>query len=346
MLADRVEYVVAVDTHRDAHALVVVEVVSGQVRHEAVISARSAGYRRALCVACRYAPGERVWALEGTGSYGAGLARYLVGRGERVVEVERPVRRGREGRMKSDALDARRAAQHVLSGGGAKPRLCAETQALRVLLTTREGAVKARTEATNQLRSAVVTAPCELRERLQPLGRARLVAACARLRVRADDAEQAAFVMAVRGLARRISQLDQEAATLERELEQRIVLINPTLLERHGIGPIIAAQLLVSWSQPGRIRTEAAFARLAGVAPIPASSGQTTRHRLDHGGDRHLNRALHTLALCRARTDPQTQAFITQRITAGKTRREAIRLLKRYLARSLYRHLETTTTMT
>jgi transposase len=170
------------------------------------------------------------------------------------------------------------------------------------------------------------------------------VKTCRRLRPAAADAEQAAFVLAARGLAERIRQLTLEADQLEQELTRRLRAQQPALLDRRGVGPIIAAQLLVSWSHHGRLQSEACFARLAGVAPIPASSGQTTRHRLDRGGDRHLNRALHTLALGLARTDPQTQRFLAERIAHGKTRRDAIRLLKRYLARSIYRQLEATHT--
>ena len=343
MLADRagrVEFVIGVDTHRDRHVVAVVDRL-GRVVGEVVVAASRAGYGEALWFADRHAGGGRCWAVEGTGSYGAGLCRFLAGRGERVWEVERPQRRGRDGRMKDDWLDARRAAGHVLSGGGSAPRQRIEADALRLLLRTREGAVTARTEATNQLRAAIITAPAELRERLSGLTRSQLVKACRRLRPAADHAEQAAYVLAARGLAERIRQLTLEADQLEQELTRRLQAQQPALLERRGVGPIIAAQLVISWSQRGRLRSEACFARLAGVAPIPAQSGQTTRHRLDRGGDRDLNRALHTLALSLARTDPQTQRFLAERIARGKTRREAIRLLKRYLARSLYRQLET-----
>jgi transposase len=171
MLADqagRVEFVIGVDTHRDRHVLVVVDATSGQVRGELVVAASRAGYGEALRFADRHA-GGRCWAVEGTGSYGAGLRRFLADLGERVWEVERPQRRGRDGRMKTDWLDARRAAGHVLGGGGSTPRQGVETDALRVLLRTREGAVTARTEAVNQLRAAIITAPAELRERLSGL---------------------------------------------------------------------------------------------------------------------------------------------------------------------------------
>jgi len=344
MLADtagRVEFVVGVDTHRDAHTLVVVDGV-GRVRAEFVVSASRAGYAEALRFADRHAP-VRLWAVEGSGSYGAGLVRYLIDRGERVREVERPTRRGREARLKSDLLDARRAAQHVVSGGGSTPRQSAEGEALRLLVRTRESAVTQRTEATNQLRAAIVTAPDPLRERLQGLTRPALVAACVKLKPRPGDPAEAAFTLAVRGLARRIRELTNEADQLQEAIHRRLKDKHSALLERPGIGPIVAAQVVISWSHHGRLQSEACFARLAGVAPIPAQSGQTSHHRLDRGGDRHLNRALHTLALCLARTDPRTQRFLAERTARGKTRREAIRLLKRYLARSIYRQLEAAT---
>jgi transposase len=347
MLADpkrRVEFVVGVDTHRDQHALVVVDAISGKMCAETVVVASRAGYAQALEFVDRHAVGDRCWAVEGTGSYGAGLCRFLSGRGERVWEVERPHRRGRDGRMKDDFLDARRAAQQVLAGGGSTPRQGMDTEPLRLLVRTREGAVTARTEAVNQLYAAIVTAPDELRQQLTGLSRPRLLAACRLLRARPDHPQQTIFVMVVHGLARRIRELSTEADRLKQEIQRQVTAHTPALLQRRGVGPISAAELLVSWSHPGRVKNEAGFARLAGVAPIPASSGQTKRHRLDRGGDRHLNRALHTIALSLARTDPRTQAFIATRTARGKTRREAIRLLKRYLARSLYRQLEATTT--
>jgi len=338
MFADRFGFVVGVDTHADSHAVAVIDAASGRTQSVVTIPATRRGYRDALGHACLHAPGARVWAVEGSGSYGRGLACFLVGEGERVREVERPPRRGSKARLKSDALDAERAAHHVLRSGGATPRLGAQTQALRVLVTTRDGAVRARTAALNELRAVVITAPAELRERLAGMPRGRLIRACRQLR--GDDATR----LSLRLLAGRISQLDQEAGTLEAHITQHVARLAPALLARPGVGPITAAAILVAWSHPGRLRNEAAFARLAGVAPIPASSGKTLRHRLDRGGDRQLNRALHTIALAQRRTDPTTQTFITTRIQQGKTPREATRLLKRYLARSIYRHLEATIT--
>jgi transposase len=340
MLADDVAFVIGVDTHADTHTLALVEARTQRTRSNLTIPATRRGYRQALRLAKRQAPGRRAWALEGSGSYGAGLARFLSERGEQVLEVERPSREGSRGRLKSDLLDAERAARAVVSGtAGATPRLGSGNQALRALLVTREGAVVACTAALNELHALIVTAPPELRERLQQLREAALLAACLRLRT-GRDPEQAAHVLALRSLAARIRQLRGEAKTLETELTRRVQHLAPGLLARPGVGPISAAALLVAWSHPRRLRNEAAFARLAGTAPIPASSGKTTRQRLDRGGDRRLNRALHTIALTLRRIDPTTQAYIERRTNQGKSTREAVRCLKRYLARSLYRQME------
>jgi transposase len=340
MLADDVGFVIGVDTHADSHALALVDARTQRTCRALTVAATRRGYRRALQLARRHAPGRRAWALEGTGSYGAGFARFLAARGERVLEVERPRREGRRGRLKSDALDAERAARLVLAGrAGTRPRLGSQTDALRALLTAREGAVCARTAALNELRALLVTAPPELRERLQSRSQRALVEACARLRG-GRDRERAALCLALRSLAGRVRQLRAEAETLEAELAARVHELAPGLLGRRGVGPVSAASILVAWSQPGRLRSEAAFARLAGVAPIPASSGKTVRHRLDRSGDRRLNRALHTIVLARRRTDTDTMAYIARRVSEGKSEREAVRCLKRYLARSLFRQLE------
>ncbi len=210
---------------------------------------------------------------------------------------------------------------------------------MRALLVAREGAVVAQTAARNELRALIVSAPPELRERLEGLPPTARLQACARLR-RGRDRERAALALALRSLARRVLALREEADELEAELELRVRSLAPRLLARRGVGPISAAVLLVSWSQPGRLRSEAAFARLGGVAPIPASSGKIVRHRLDRGGDRRLNRALHTIVVGLRRIDPETKRYIARRVAEGKSEREAVRCLKRYLARSLFRQLE------
>lgn len=340
MLADEVAFVLGVDTHAESHSLALVEARSQRTRRQLTIPATRRGYRQALQLARRHARGRRAWALEGSGCYGAGLARFLHARGERVLEVERPARAGARGRAKSDALDAERAARQLLAGtAGARPRLAPETQALRALLTTREGAVCACTAALNELRALLLSAPPELRERLQGLPEGALLSACARLRP-GRSLERAACALALRSLALRVRALRAEARALEHELARGVQALAPALLARRGVGPISAAAVLVAWSGPGRLRSEAAFARLAGVAPIPASSGKVVRYRLDRGGDRRLNRALHTIVLTLRRVDPETQAYLARRVGQGKSEREVVRCLKRYLARSLFRLLE------
>jgi transposase len=341
MLADQVDYVVGVDPHRDSHAIGIVDVRTGVVVFEAAVSADTAGYEEALRLAERHAPGQRAFAIEGTGSFGAGLTRFLIDRDEQVFEVGR-LRRERRSGGKTDALDAVRAARSVLGQKRpAMPRSNGERQALRALMSAREGAVIARTAALCQLRDLLVTTPEPLRSELRPLTRARLLARLTRTRPdRRHDPELRGIHLALKALARRIQQLTAEERDLAREIEQLSRKLAPQLLDQPGIGPLLAAQVVLTWSHHGRVASEAAFARLAGAAPIPASSGQTIRYRLDRSGDRKLNRTLHQIILTRRRTHPPTIAYIDRRIQEGKSRREAIRCLKRYLARNLYRLLE------
>src|SRR5205809_5322011 len=341
MLADQLDYIVGVDPHRDTHALAIVEVRTGVVVFEASVRADSTGYEEALRLAEEYAPGRRAFAIEGTGSFGAGLTRFLTGRGEQVLEVGR-LRRERRSGGKTDALDAVRAARSVLtSERPATPRAGGERQALQALVAAREGAVNARRAGLCQLRDLLITTPEPLRSELRPLTRARLLQRLAATRPDGrHDPELRGSLLALRSIARRVLQLTAEERELASEIERLTRRLAPQLLEQPGIGPHAAAQLVLSWSHPGRIVSEAAFARLAGTAPIPASSGQTIRYRLDRSGDRKLNRALHMILVTRKCSHPATIAYIERRLQDGKTRREANRCLKRYLARSLYRLLE------
>jgi len=343
MLADQLDFVIGIDTHRDTHALAVVEASTGTLVLESELGADGPGYRRAFALAADAAPGARVWAIEGTGSYGAGLARFLAGRGERVVEVDRP-RRKRRSHAKTDALDALRAARTVLAGERpAAPRAGGRREGLRALVTTREGLLKGKRAALCQLRALLVTCPEPLRAELRALTRARLLRRLASLRPeQRDDQELRGVYLSLRTLARRAQALTVEERTLGKEIETLVSELAPALLHEPGIGPITAAQLLISWSHPGRLHSDAAFARLAGAAPIPASTGRTVRHRLDPGGDRQLNRALHTIIIARRKNHHPTIAYIERRTAEGKTVREAIRCLKRYLARHLFRLLERT----
>lgn len=341
MLADQLDYIVGVDPHRDSHALAVLHVVSGAVVFEANVAASSSGYAHALMLVDEHAAGRRAFAVEGTGSFGAGLTRFLNGRGERVLEVGR-LRRERRSGGKTDALDAIRAARSVLAQSRpATPRAGGERQALRALMAAREGAVNAKRAGLCQLRDLLVTTPEPLRSELRPLTRARLLQRLAATRPGGRrDPELRGALLALRAVARRVLQLTAEERELAREIGAITRTLAPQLLDQPGVGPLAAAQLVLSWSHRGRITSEAAFARLAGCAPIPASSGQTVRYRLDRSGDRRLNRALHMILVTRRRSHPATIAYIERRLQEGKSRREAIRCLKRYLARNLYRLLE------
>ena len=342
MLADELDYVVGVDTHLDEHVLAVLAAPAGAVLAKLAVPANARGYREALRFVEEHADGERAWAVEGAGHYGAGLSRFLAGRGELVLEVSRLPRAERRGRGKDDSLDAIRAARALLSSETlALPRAGQRREALRLLLIARRSAVDVRREALVQLRSVIVTAPDRLRDDLRGLPVGRLLERCSRLRrSRCASADELATRLVLRSLARRIEAATAEAGELEAEILGHVRALAPKLLDESGIGPIVAAQVIIAWSHPGRVRSEAAFARLAGVAPIPASSGQTTRHRLSRGGDRQLNRALHTVILHRRLHDPATKAYIERRVAEGKSRRDATRLLKRYLARHLYRLLQ------
>ena len=341
MLADQLDYIVGVDPHRDFHALAVVEVVSGVVVFESTVAADSGGYAQALKLVGERAPGRRAFAIEGTGSFGAGLTRFLTSHDEWVLEVGR-LRRERRSGGKTDALDAVRAARSVLTQQRpSTPRAGGERQALQALVAAREGAVNAKRAGLCQLRDLLITTPEPLRSELRPLTRARLLQRLAATRPHGrPDAELRGSLLALRSIARRVLQLTAEERELERQIEKLTRKLAPLLLDQPGVGPHAAAQLVLSWSHKGRITSEAAFARLAGAAPIPASSGQTIRYRLDRTGDRKLNRALHMILVTRKRTHPATIAYIERRLQEGKTRREANRCLKRYLARSLYRLLE------
>jgi transposase len=258
-----------------------------------------------------------------------------------VLEVSRTPRAERRLRGKDDALDAARAARAALAAEMlALPRAGERREALRLLLIARRSAVDVRREALTQLRAVIVTAPERLRQELRSLPTGKLLDRCSRLRRTDSTADELATRLVLRSLARRLQAATREADELERELLKHVHALAPALLDEPGVGPIVAAQLIVAWSHRGRLRSEACFARLAGVAPIPASSGQTQRHRLSRGGDRQLNRALHTIALHRRQHDPRTKDYIAKRIAEGKSRRDATRLLKRYLARHLYRLLE------
>ena len=347
MLADQVDHVIGIDTHRDSHTVAICNTAGGVVA-ETVAAADVFGYRRLLRFAADLAPGRRVWAIEGTGSFGAGLTAFLLERAEWVVEVERPTRPARRDRSKTDALDAVRAAREALAHDHlAQPRRRGSREAIRVLLATRAGAVEARRQAISQLKALIVNAPESLRQPLRTLTTTEQIRRCARLRTRLNQSvEHRSTVLSLRATAQRALALETEAATLEGELVQLVRAVAPALLDEPGVGVISAAQLLTAWSHHGRFRSDAAFASLAGAAPIPASSGQTVRYRLNRGGDRQLNRALHTIALSRLAHHPETRRYAARRAAEGKTPREIKRCLKRHLARRLFHVLESGPAMT
>ncbi|WP_203586078.1 IS110 family transposase [Subtercola lobariae] len=343
MLADDVDFVIGVDTHRDTNTAAVVNAATGAALADMQCTTDALGYKRVLAFANKHSTTRRVWAIEGTGSYGSGLTTFLLEHGEWVVEIDRPGRPARRNGAKTDELDAVRAAREALSREHlAAPRARGDREAMRVLMTARQGAVVARTKAIGQLKALIVNAPESLRDQLRRGTTDQQLDRCSRLRtLPSHSLEHRATVRALRSVARRALMLEAEAAEYESELEDLVSAACPELLDKPGVGAITAAQFLVSWSHSKRIRNEAAFATLAGVAPIPASSGATTRHRLNRSGDRQLNRALHTVALSRLQHDKQTKDYAAKREAEGKTSRDIKRCLKRAIAREIYRTLET-----
>ncbi len=346
MLAELVDHVIGVDPDRDRITAAVVDATTSSHLVTAQFPTTPRGYRAAVRWADQHTdPARRAWSIEGAGSYGAGLAKFLMDNDEFVIEFDHPTIPPAKDRAKSDALDAVRAAREVLSRRTwSTPRARGAREGLRTLIVARDSAKVARTAAINALRALIVTAPAELREELRQLTFASLIARCRRLRSdTAATTELAATKLALRSVATRIDQLTTETRNLEAAMRRLVDQLCPALLEQPGIGTLLAAQIIVSWSHPGRCHSEAAFARLAGVAPLEATSGQTqSRHRLSRGGDRQLNRAIHQAAVIRAKTHPETRAYLQRRIAEGKTKREALRCVKRYLARRLFRILENT----
>lgn len=340
MLSEIVDVVIGVDTHKHTHTAAVVT-MTGAVLDHATEATDPDGYAALVALADRHG-GLRAWAIEGANGYGAGLARMLADRGEWVIELDRPARPVRRHGAKSDEIDAVRAAREALAREHlAQPRSDGERAALSVRLAARRSAVEASTVAQRQLHALVIAAPESLRGRLRDKSTAEMVRICARLRADARwDTMTRETAVVLRTLARRIDGLNDEARDHERTILELVRSWRPDLLDQLGVGPIVAAVVLCAWSHPGRVRSDAAFAMLAGTAPIPASSGITNRHRLNRSGDRQLNRAIHTIVLSRLRYDPTTRAYAERRRAQGSTDREIKRCLKRYVTRQLYRQLE------
>ncbi len=336
-LDDVARVIVGVDTHLDEHVAVAIDRLGARLG-ERRLPTTLKGYEGLD----RWATGlgeAVVFGIEGTGSYGAGLARHLAGRGRTVIEVNRPDRSTRRRLGKSDPLDAEMAARAVLAGVAKDyPKSGLDNvEMIRMLKIVKDSAVKARTQATNQMKALIVTAPVELRHKLAELNVRRLVARCASLRPGELVAPLAAAKHALRLLARRHNQLTSEIEGIDTELVRLTSETAPALVEVFGIGPDTAATLLVTaGSNPERLRSEPAFAALCGVNPIPASSGKTDRHRLNRGGDRQANAALYRVVLVRLRYDERTREYMRRRTTEGMTKPEIIRCLKRYVARQVF----------
>ena len=332
-----VQVVIGVDTHQDNHVAVAIDRQGVRL-----------GERQAPATTFGYGELERwsrslgeihAFGIEGTGSYGAGVARFLTSRGYTVVEVNRPDRSTRYRKGKSDPTDAEMAARAVLAGvADATPKSGeGEIEMIRMLKSAKDSAVKARTQAINQMKALVVTAPAELRETLDGLAAGALVTRCKSFRT----GPLAAARYTLRSLARRYRQLSKEVRDLEAELDRLTRTAAPALVSIFGIGPDSASTLLVAaGSNPERLQSEAAFASLCGVSPIPASSGKTNRHRLNRGGGRQANAALYRIVVVRLRHDRRTNAYMRRRTTEGMSKTEVIRCLKRYVAREVFSALQ------
>ncbi len=330
---------VGVDTHKDRHYAVALDHL-GALLAEIVIDVCATGYSELESWAQGLAvDGQQlVFGIEGAGSWGAGLCKHLQRAGCMVLEVERPRRRDRR-KGKSDRIDALTAAKRVLAGEGtSRTRQRGVRRALAALLFVQRSIVSERTRLLNQIQALHATAPVALRERI-PAGNGRqLEQRLKTIRARPSaDPEERMILSVMRDLAARSRALTLDARRYEEELAEMVRSLDPTLLDEPGVGPISAAKLLVC--DPARFKGEAAFARINGTAPIPASSGKTTRHRLNRGGDRQANSAIHTITLSRSIYHPETRAYLERRISEGKTKREAMRALKRHIPRNLHKRL-------
>jgi transposase len=344
MLAEQYRYVIGGDPDRDTIDLAVLDTATGGVRAHLVEAADGPGYPRMLAWADEHAPQERVWALEGTGSFAAGLAQALADAGETVVEVG-AVKRARG--AKNDHIDAVRAARSALAREfQTMPRARGLREALRMVLATRAAVLVSRTKAINELKSLIIVAPEHLRAQLRGVSLARQLSRIEALQTPAGaEVEHRVTISTLRSIAARVRFLQRQVKELDPELASLVAqhAAGPALVAESGVGPVVAAQLLVSWSHRGRVRNEAAFAALAGASPLEASSGQRVRHRLNRGGDRDLNRALHTVAITHVRCHPETRTYHAAATARGKSRREIRRSLKRSLARRLYRRMQAAT---
>ena len=346
MLAEVIDAVIGIDTHRDTHEA---EIADPAGRPIAVmrIGNDSSGFARLLAAIAEVMPGPRVVvSVEGTRGYGVGLARALAAAGLLVIECEQPARRQRRGKGKSDPIDAYLAVLAALrldAGRLPVPRADGDREALRILLVARQEITEACTAQSGRLRALLLAGDDTDRRAARATLSGRALAALADREVPAHASREQTVRQAEIGrLALALGQARRQLKDNRAQLLAIVDDIAPGLTSRYGVGPVSAAQAFVSFSHPGRCRSEAAYAALGGTSPLPASSGQTVRHRLNRGGDRALNRAIHAIALVRMRSCPRTRAYVARRTAEGKTAREIRRCLKRYIARELYRQLNRT----
>ncbi len=327
-----------VDTHLDLHVAAALDQL-GRVLGTESFPTTPAGYRGLLAWLRRHGRVDKV-GVEGTGSYGSALARFLTGVRIEVIEVARPNRQVRRRFGKTDVIDAIAAARAVQSGEatGVPKSHDGPVEALRTLKALQRSGNKARTQALNQVHQLLVTAPEDLRSRLRSLSRRDLLATCAAFRIAADDDSLPAMTrLALRELAQRVVHLDIQLALVGKRLDRITRDVAPELIAIKGVGPEVASTLLMTaGDNPERMKSEASFAALCGSNPIPASSGKTNRHRLNRGGDRHANAALWRVVVVRLSCDTRTRDYLAKRLSEGKTKTEAIRCLKRYVAREVY----------
>ena len=330
-----------VDTHKDTHVAVALDGL-GKSLGTLSVPANPVGYEKLVDWASEFGLLEHA-GVEGTGSFGAGLARFLRAQGIKVSEVSRPKRRDQYRSGKSDPIDAEAAARAVLAGTatGEPKDADGEVEMIRTLRITRRCAVKARAGAANQLQTLLITAPEGLKRELCGLSTAKLVATAARFRPGTNlSGVEAATKFALRSVARRYQWLSEEISDLDEQLDQLVAEAAPELVAVEGVGTDTAASLLIAaGDNPDRLENEAAFAHLCGAAPIPASSGKTVRHRLNRHGNRDANRAMYVIAVCRMSRDERTRNYVAKRTAEGKSKKEIIRCLKRYIAREIYRIL-------
>jgi transposase len=345
ILAERLDSVViSVDTHLDTHTAALLSPL-GAVLGECTVAADAQAATRLLTWADGKAPGAAyTWVVEGSRSYGVGLLRQLRVTGQHVAEAPRVKRADRRGQGKSDSLDAVALGRAALACTRlAEPRGDGPREMLRVLLTTRRHHSDTRTATVNLLKALIVTADEALRAALRGKKTPEQVRhLCTQSLPDPNGPVEQVVRDELVDLARRIHELDQTLHRNRKHLATLVAAACPDLLAQPGVGPVTGAVLLAAWSHRGRARNEAAFAALAGTNPIPASSGKVVRHRLNRGGDRQLNSALHTIALTRRRVHAETRAYVDQRTEQGRTRGEINRCLKRYLSRKLFRIMEAT----